>query len=310
MRLPLKILAVTAAGAALLLIGGSLLIPPAAKSALDKGSRAAFGVPASIGGVDASPGLSMTSIGFSSFRLDSPEGFTGPILTIGNFDLGVGTRSLLGSTKAVNQFVLQDLVLTLEQDGLKSNLVPLLQHVRANASGHDSSEEDRDGEGRARPDGESNSTGIRLRVGRVEVSGVSARLKVRGIPGLETLDETLTVPDFIEDFSGRGGGEGISIPELAGTLVESLKTKALESAEGKVPPELLTALENALDGGLEGGLESALGELQSTAEEKLETGGAALQEAARKALQGSGAEAQSVLKEGVSGLLGGKKGGR
>lgn len=310
MRLPLKILAVTAVGTALLLIAGSLLIPPAAKSALANGSRAAFGVPSSVAGVHASPGLSTTSVGFSEFRLDSPEGFTDPILTIGSLDLGVGTSSLFGATKAVNHFVLEDLVLTLEQDGLNSNLVPLLQHFRSRSSGVDVPDHAPEGAGHAASDGGSESAGPRLNVGRVQFRGVSARLRIRGIPGLDTMDRTFAVPDFTEDFSERGGGEGASIPELAGALMQSLKTKALQSAEGEVPPEFLTALESALDGGLEGGLKGALGGLESAAEKGVEEGGAALREAAQKAIQGSGREARSVLKEGFSGLLGGKEGGR
>ena len=303
MRLLLKILAISAIGAALLIAGGYFLVPPAARTALADGSRAAFGVSSTIGGVGASPGMSTTSIGFTDYRLEAPSGFTEPVLSIGRFDLGVGTPSLLDDTKEVSHFVLEDLVLTLEQDGLKTNLVPVIEHVMALMpdEAESSAQVDLD------PDGgvsESSPSGPRLRVGRVEVRGIAARLKLAGIPGIEPFDRTLTVPDFVEDFRREGGAA--SIPEIAGTLVLSLKRKALEAADGEVPGEVLSALEAALDGGLEGVVDG----LESAAKGTIEAGTEALKDAAAEALRKRDIDPASILEEGVGGLLGGKKDGR
>ena len=130
MRLLPKILAISAIGAALLIAGATSSSPGRSNRAAD-GSRAAFGVPSTIGGVGASPGVSTTSIGFTDYRLEAPSGFREPVLSIARFDLGVETPSLLDDTKEITHFVLEDLVLTLEQDGLKTNLVPLIEHVSA-----------------------------------------------------------------------------------------------------------------------------------------------------------------------------------
>ena len=71
MRLLLKIL--TAIGAALLIAGGCFLVPVRSNRARRR-SRAAFGVPSTVGGVGASPGVSTTSIGFTDYRLEAPSG--------------------------------------------------------------------------------------------------------------------------------------------------------------------------------------------------------------------------------------------
>lgn len=309
MRLPLKIVTITAIGAALLLAAGSFLVPPAARSALARGSRVAFGVPSTIGGVGASPGISTTSIGFADYRLESPEGFTDPVLTIGRFDLGIGTRSLLGETKEVAHFVLEDLVLTLEQDGLRTNIVPILEHLSSSSTGAGAPQSGEE-EGQVEGDGSPEDAGPRLRVGQVAIKGLSARLKFNGVAGLEPFDRTFTVPDFFADFTGSSGEGGASIPEIAANLVATLKGKALEAAEGEVPADILTALAAAMEGGLEGGLSGALGEIGSQVEQGLDDGRALLEDAAKKALGGSGEEAKAALEDGVRGLFGGKKDGR
>ena len=304
MRLLLKILAISAIGAALLIAGGYFLVPPAARTALADGSRAAFGVPSTIGGVGASPGVTTTRVGFTDYRLEAPSGFTEPVLSIGRFDLGVGTPSLLDDTKEISHFVLEDLVLTLEQDGLKTNLVPVIEHVRALLpdEGASSTQEEVESD---EEKGTGSTSGPRVRVGQVVLRGISARLKVSGVPGIQPFDHTFTVPDYVEEFGGEEGGA--SIPELAGTLVLSLKRKALEAADGEVPREVVSVLEAALDGALEGGLEGVVDGLQSAAKETLEAGTEVLKDAASDVFNGRSADPVSDLKTGLSGLLGGKK---
>lgn len=320
MRLVIKLLAIAIIGGALLAVGGYFLVPPAAQTALAEGSRFAFGVPSNLGGIGASPGLSTTSIGFTDYELESPEGFEDPVLSIGKFNLGVGTSSLLGDTKEVGSFVLEDLVLTLEQDGVNTNIIPILRHLDGLTSAGDGatgSDETED----APAGSEEGSPGPRLKVGKIEIKGLAARLKLSGVPGLEAFDETFAVPDYIEDFSSITGEDGLTVAELAGALVGSLKDKAMSAADGKVPADLLTALEATLDGGLEGGLGGAVDaakglaaekvdELKGEAQKAVDDGKSTLQDAASKALEGSTDDAKKTLKKGLGGLLGGKDGGR
>lgn len=328
MKLLIKLLVVAIIGGALLAVAGYFLVPPAADKAVNEGSRFAFGVPASLGGIKASPGLTNTKLGFTDYELESPAGFTEPLLKIGNFDLGVGTGSILGGTKEVGAFTLENVNLTLVQDGTKSNLLPVLKHLQGLASGS--------GDGDTAPpapDGgeREGSAGPRLKVGKVQIKGISARLVAKGIPGLE-VDETFTVPAYERDFSALTGEDGLTVAEMAGALVESLKDEAMKAADGKIPAGALSAIEKTLEGGLAGGVDGAMDaakglvkdkadELGEKAQDALEDGKAKLedeasklQDAAKKKLQdglgGAADDAKKELEKGLGNLLGGKKGGR
>lgn len=283
MKLLIKLLVIAVIGGALILTAGYFLVPPAAKKAVDEGSRFAFGVPASIGSIGASPGLSNTSVGFEQYRLASPTGFEDPLLTIGRFKVGVATTSLIGSTKEVGEFVLEDVTLTLVQDGVQTNIVPVLKHLRGLAGGGDG------GEAPA-PEG-GGSPGPKLKVGKIRISGVGARLKLTGIPGVGTYDESFTVPDYEQDLSSAMGEDGMTVAEIAGALVEGLKEQALGAADGKVPAELLAVLEKTLDGGLEGGVGGALGVIEDAAMDKAKE----LEGQAKDALEGAQDKVQDAL---------------
>ena len=141
-------------------------------------------------------------------------------------------------------------------------------------------------------------------MGRVELRGIAARLKLAGIPGLEPFDRTFTVPDFAEDFSREEGDA--SILEIAGTLVLSLKRKALDAADGEVPGEVLSALEAALDGAFDAGLDGVVDGIESAAKRTIDAGSEALKDAASEALRGQDVDPTSLFED----LLGGKKDGR
>ena len=98
MKLIIKLLVLFAFGLIALLIAGYFLIPPAADKAVDEGSRYAFGVPATIGKIKTSPGLSATNLGFEDYVLKGPTGFDESLLSIGTFSLGGGTKSISGET--------------------------------------------------------------------------------------------------------------------------------------------------------------------------------------------------------------------
>src|SRR6056297_3544216 len=89
-----------------LFAAGYFLVPPAAQKAAKGGSRYAFGVPASLEGIGARLGFGTTAIGFRGYALQSPQGFEPPLLSIGEFRLGVGTASLVSEPKSVEDFVL------------------------------------------------------------------------------------------------------------------------------------------------------------------------------------------------------------
>ncbi|MDG1986300.1 MAG: hypothetical protein P8M11_17235, partial [Planctomycetota bacterium] len=101
---PLAALAICAAvGAAV----AYFAVPSAAKTAVERGSEFAFGVPASLGSLEASLGLAETTLGFSELEVESPPGFEEPILTFGRFRVGVGTSSLVAPVKDLGTLLIE-----------------------------------------------------------------------------------------------------------------------------------------------------------------------------------------------------------
>ena len=289
-KLILKSAVVLGLSLTLLAGAGLFAVPPAAKAAVERGSEAAFGVPSSLGHVAASPGLGTTTLGFSDYELSSPEGFEAPLLTFGRFEAGVGTRSLLGDVKELAVLRIEDVELNILQSGLRSNLAPVLTKVRE-LQGSASSGSAPD-QGAPTADGDADgSPPTRVKIGRVRIAGLRARLVVDGIPGVSPVDESIELPKLDLDGEELCGEDGATLAELGGALLQRIELRALDGLEGEVPKEVLDAVRKALEGGLEDALGGALeGVLQDAAGDL----GGALEETA------------GGLLEGLNGVLGGK----
>ena len=308
MKLLIKLLAIAILGVVALSIAAYFLVPPAAEKAASEGTQYALGVESSIEDIKTSLGLSSTSVGFEGFELDSPTGFSEPLLTIGGFDLGVGTKSILGDTKDVGVLRVEDVQLTLVQDGLQNNLVPILKHVRGLGDGDDSKTVD--------GDDRQGSPGPKLRIGKIDVSGVAARVVVKNIPGVPEYENTFEVPAYEQDLSSITGEEGMTVAELSAYFVQDMKQRALTAAEGKVPAPALSILEKTLDGGLEGGLDGALDSLEEAGKNELQDRIEGVQEKGENALEKgkselekAKAEAEKKAKKGIGNALEGVLGG-
>ncbi|MEL6716748.1 MAG: hypothetical protein AAFP86_23425, partial [Planctomycetota bacterium] len=279
---------------------------------------------ATLDAVGARFGFSSTDVGFRGYALESPAGFDEKLLTIGEFRLGLGTRSLISDTKSVGEFVLEDVKLTLVQRGTENNLMPVLRHLEglvvdgagAGADGGAGSEEG-DGAGSAA------DPGPRLRVGKIRVEGVGARLVLDGIPGIAALDQTFEIPAYEADFADAMGDDGLTVAEIAGLLVTDLKERALGAAGEHVPAPVLAALKKTLDGGLDGGLGGALDAgravleaeadaLKAEAQDRLEGAKGELDAKTDELRQKAGSAVDGALKEvnkKADGLLKGVLGG-
>ncbi len=295
MKLIIKLLAILGLGIVALLIAGYFLIPPAADKAVDEGSRYAFGVPATIGKISASPGVSATKLGFEDYVLQGPTGFSESLLSIGKFSLGVGTKSIIGDTKEVGEFVLSDVNLNLIQDGTQNNLLPVLRHLQGLGGSNEAQAPDGPREGGAGPN---------LSIGSIRVENVGATISFKGIPGIDPIEKTFTVPSYTKDWSEITKG-GKSVAEIASLVVRDLKDEALAAGEaGGVPAGVLAALDKTLEGGLEGGLQGGIDAAKGLVGDEVD---AATQQAAdmldgaqdkaTKAVDGALSEAQKKAKD-------------
>ncbi len=291
MKLIIKLLAIAILGAVALLVAGYFLIPPAANKAVDEGSRYAFGVSAEIGKIKASPGISSTNVGFENYVLQSPTGFNAPLLSIGEFSLGFGTKSIIGETKDVGELVLSGVNLNLIQDGVtQSNLLPVLRHIQGLGGSDEAQAPDGPREG---------SPGPKLKIGSIRVENVGATINLKGIPGIEPIEKTFMVPNYEKDLSSLTGAEGRTVAEIMAHVVDDLKARALSAGEGHIPAPALNALGKVLDGGLEGGLQGGL----DTAKDLIQSGAAEQIDAAEQ-------KANDLLKDGQKKVDGAVKEGQ
>lgn len=264
--LVLAVLAVVALG-----LAGYLLVPPAAKGAVEQGSRYAFGVPTTLDSLGARVGLGTSGMAIEGYRVASPDGFEGmPLLEVGKLGFGVGTRSLLGEPKVVDELVLEGLELHLIQKGLQSNLLPVLQQVKRLSSGG--------GSGAPEGGATEGSAGPRVKVRRVRIAGLAATVDVSGVPGLDALTKRFELPAYDADWTQLSGEDGVTVAELAGKLMQDVTASALAKADEHLPAPVAAVLrasveggaKGGLQGGLEGALDAARGAAEGAAKEQLE----------------------------------------
>lgn len=243
MKTLIKLLVILVLGAGLLGLAASLMLPSAARVGVEKGAGSALGVGATLVDVNAGIGPSNTEFGLEGLALQNPEGFgETPLLDIGEATVGVGTFSLLSDTIEVPAIRLDGLKLNLVQDGMKSNLGQVLDHIRSRQQGADASSPAPGGE-ETNEEGDAGSGGKRLAFGTVSVSGVGARLELRGIPGIEDKVQEWTAPAFEMDLSDEANRERVqSIEDLAEELLKEIAQRTLGASSDDIPPAVLQVL--------------------------------------------------------------------
>jgi hypothetical protein len=324
----MKLLLKLALGAVVLLgllgLAGWLLVPPAAKSAVERGSTYAFGVPTTLAELDTSFGFGTSGLTLAGYAVQSPAGFEGqPLLAIDTLAFGVGTRSLAGEPKVLDELVLEGLELHVVQKGTANNLWPVLQQVRRLASGG--------AEPEPGADGEPGNPGPRIQVRRVRIAGLAASIDVSGIPGVDPISKRFELPAYDADWSQLTGSEGLTVAELSGKLMQEVTTSALGEADKYLPPAAMVVVRATLEGGTQGGVEGALDAARGAAEDAaqkelqrlekraqdeveklLEKGSGELERSKEKVLEligpGGAAAVENTLDGAVSGLLGDKTG--
>ncbi|MEZ6017384.1 MAG: hypothetical protein R3F49_19885 [Planctomycetota bacterium] len=300
MKLIKKLFALAVVLALLVAIASWFLVPSAAKGAVEQGSRYAFGVPTTLAHLGAKLGFGTSGLALEGYRVASPAGFEGdPLLEVGKLAVGVGTRSLFGEPKVIDEIVIEGLELHLVQKGTESNLLPVLQQVRKLAAGDATPPPDAGGD---------SGPGPRLQVKRIRIAGLAASIDLSGIPGLDAIEKRFELPAYDADWTALSGPDGVTVAELAGKLMEQVSVSALDAADKVVPGPAMKLLRATLDGGLAGGLGGALDAAQDAAKDAAQKGLDQAQERLKSeadALKDKGAKELDKVKEAVGGALGG-----
>ncbi len=284
MKTLIKLLIILVIGAGLLGLAATLMLPSAARVGVEKGAGSALGVGATLVDVNAGVGPSKTEFGLEGLALENPDGFgETPLLDIGEATVGVGTLSLLSDTIEVPAIRLDGLKLNLVQNGMQSNLGQVLDHIRSKQKGADESSPEPGGEEENTDSEEdSSSSGKRLAFGTVSVSGVGARLELRGIPGMDDKVQEWTAPAFEMDLSDEANRARVdSIEDLAEELLKEIAQRTLGASSDDIPPAVLNVLNGSTS------IKDAGDALLDEAKGKLEEETEKLKDEAKKQLGGA-----------------------
>ncbi|MFT7678410.1 MAG: hypothetical protein ACI8QC_002400 [Planctomycetota bacterium] len=263
MKFLVKLLVIGILGFVVLAVGGYLALPSVARTGVEQGAGSALGIKASLADVVAGFGLGNTEVGIQGLVLESPEGFGGaPLLEIGEASATVGTFSLLSDTVRIPGITLTGLKFHLIQDGLNSNLKPVLDRIseQASSSEADTSEsaDTSTEEAHESPKEEEDAGSSKvLAFGDISLSEIGFSLELKGVPGMEAKRFEWTAPPFEFNLSDKAERANVrSVGDLAERIIEELEARGMAAAEGVLPPKVLALLNS--DSGLGGAADQLL----------------------------------------------------
>jgi uncharacterized protein involved in outer membrane biogenesis len=272
-------------------VGVGVLLDPAAAKAVSAGVTAATGCESTLG--EAEIGLIDGNVRFAELEVANPPGFReGSLLTLGDLNASWETPSLFTDEIHVKQLELDGLVLSLQLQGAKTNLDPIIAKLRELASKGGESQPAGESEPSAGGEAEGDDAGPKVLIDRVRIAGIRTELSVAGVPGIEG-DYGVDVPEFVINDLGNGENAG-SVSEWSARILEVLLEQTQAAGQGTFPAQW----QELLGGNLDQLKESALKQLEAEAKDLLEEHADELPEELQKGLDS--------LKKDAGGLFGGK----
>ena len=244
----------------LALAGGAIalymLLPSAARTAVEVGSQEALGVPAALGGLPLSVGPDSASLAIEELAITNPEPFEeSSFFEVDLASVTLDTASVLSDVVRIRELRLDGTRLNLLQRGSDSNLAWFLKRLPSGGEGSTEPET------APAPEEPAAGGGKLLAVDRVVLSGLSARLELADVPlGAGAYEVTLPAMDL--DLSDAEPGD---VGSLLQVVLREVIDDSLAALEVELPPGTTQAL-------LEGG------------------GWSAIEDAAREALEQEGRE--------------------
>ena len=247
----------------LALAGGAvalyMLLPSAARTAVEVGSQEALGVPAALGGLPLSVGPDSASLAIEELAIANPEPFEeSSFFEVDLAAVTLDTASILSDVVRIRELRLDGTRLNLLQRGGDSNLAWFLKRLPSGGEGPTEPE--------TAPAPEEPAAGGSklLAVDRVVLSGLSARLELADVPlGAGAYEVTLPAMDL--DLSDAEPGD---VGSLLQVVLREVIDDSLAALEVELPPGTTQAL---LEGGGWSAVEDAAWEaLEQEGRERLD----------------------------------------
>jgi len=241
-----KVLIGIAVALVVIVVAVILSLDSIVKVGIEKGGTAALGANTTV----KSAGISVLggSAEIKGLAVANPEGFgSGDFLDLGRAAIIMRVRSLLSSTVEVESIILEQPVLKLKQEGLKSNLSVIL----ANAKG-------KPAEGaKPAPGAKAKPSGRSFKIGLIKITGAKFEYSLGGMPAAP-----LPLPDIeLKDLS-NADGTPLLLGDVFRQIIEAMAKSAVQVG-GKILPDAIKGpMSDVLKGGaqvIKGGVEGAEG---------------------------------------------------
>lgn len=209
------------------------------EKSVEKGGEYALGVETTL--ASAEVGLTHGRCELNDYKIDNPEGFEQEkFLTIDKFVFDIEAGSIFDDAVVIDSFILDGLVLNLEQIDTKGNYSQILKHITELDFGESS-------------DADSESKFIIRNASFRELTLNTAIT----IMGKKQHEGSTTIDGF--ELNNIGGDDGLTVSQLSAFVVKTLVNKSLSS--GKFPANLSDQVDKLKEEGkelLEDGLNKLL----------------------------------------------------
>ncbi len=166
------------------------------------------------------------TLNLKNLIVDNPEGYQHPnMLKVGNTYVSVNIRSLLSDTVEVKKIQLDDVYLTVEQNGVTNNLQQILNNLPKDDA----------------PD----EPGKNLRIKELQINGVTVEAKLLPIPGQADTVRLRVAPITLTNL---GTEEDINVAQLTGLILAAIARSVMEQGKGLLPLDMINDLGKGLLG--------------------------------------------------------------
>ena len=284
----------------IVVVGVVVWIDHIAKVGVERGATYALGVETTLDSMDV--GIFGGSVEMTNLDVANPEGFNAPkFLQLGTGRVAVSLGSLMEDTVVVPELTLDNVNMSIERKGKKTNVDAIIANLQKLQSGDSTPQQPR-------------SEAKKFVINEVAVTNVNVSVNMLPIGG-----ELTTVPVKIERIElrdvGSGKDQGVVLAELTGIVVQAILTAVVDKAGTVLPADILADLTHGLDqiDGLGGDAIKVVGDVTAGAGKVLEQAGQATQELNQALNEGSQKlrknldEAGKELQKGLGGLVKPKK---
>lgn len=214
-------------------------------SAIEQGSTYAAGVDTKVGEVDASP--MSGKFGMKEMTIANPPGFSSqPFFHLGAAHAAWQNGSILSKTIEIDEFVVQDVDVSLESSGTATNYGKILDNLGKLSSG----------EKGPQPKAPAEKSGRSLLIKKLEIRNVHASVHLAGLPLTKgAVGGDVKIPSVVvENFRSDGSTTEI-VAKLTRTMLQSVLQGVLAAGKDGLPADIAKGLGQSLHG-LEGSLQS------------------------------------------------------